>query len=98
MPGLSISGRERTALAYEFSLVDAQSAPVSVRRRQARIKPIVTTKQHDSRELARVMMVLQLDPTLSTQEKWRSPWFPLGVTAAAPQERAATALADVGLA
>jgi len=70
---------ERTVLAYEFSLVDARSAPVSVRRWQARAKPIVTTNQHDSRELARVMMVLQLDPhPLHPGERGDRPGSPRG--------------------
>ncbi len=55
--GASNALRSAAALAYELSLADAPTAPVAVRRWQARIKPVVTANQHDSRELARVMMV-----------------------------------------
>ena len=55
--GASNALRSAAALAYELSLADAQSAPVAVRRWHARVKPVVTANQHDSRELARVMMV-----------------------------------------
>ncbi len=55
--GASNALRAAAALAYELSLADAQTAPVALRRWEARIKPVVTANQHDSRELARVMMV-----------------------------------------
>ncbi len=55
--GASNAMRSAAALAYDLSLADAASTPVSVRRWKQRVEKLVQGNQHDSRELAKVMLV-----------------------------------------
>ncbi len=55
--GASNALRSAAALAYEISLADADNVAVAVARWRTRVKKLVEGNQHDSRQLAKVMMV-----------------------------------------
>jgi 2-polyprenyl-6-methoxyphenol hydroxylase-like FAD-dependent oxidoreductase len=55
--GASNALRSAAALAYDLSMADANSVPAALSRWRTRVKKLVEGNQHDSRQLARVMMV-----------------------------------------
>ncbi len=55
--GASNALRSAAALAYDLSLADAATAPLSIERWGKRVRTLVEGNQDDSRQLAKVMMV-----------------------------------------